>query len=109
MPNYVIELYGPSSDFASVRSAADRLATGARQLSGEGTRVRYLDTIFLPGDETCFHLLEAGSEADVRAVALRAGIDADRVVPASQIEPRTDPRDAGTDAPSTSSREEGLP
>jgi hypothetical protein len=29
----------------------------------------------LPGDETCLHLFEAGSEADVRAVARRAGID----------------------------------
>jgi Protein of unknown function (DUF4242) len=109
MPNYVIELYGSSSDVPSVRSAADRLAAGARRLSDEGTRVRYLDTIFLPGDETCFHLLEAGSEEDVRAVARNAGIDADRIVPARQIDPLPDPRDVERDASRSSPQEEGLP
>ena len=49
--------------------------------------MRYLDTIFLPSDETCLHLFEARGEAEVLAVAERAGIDVDRVVPAKQIEP----------------------
>ena len=49
--------------------------------------MRYLDTIFLPSDETCLHLFEAGREAEVLAVAERAGIDVDRVVPAEQIDP----------------------
>jgi hypothetical protein len=87
MPKYVLELYGPGSDPRSVRSAADRLAVSARQLCEEGTPVRYLDTIFLPGDETGLHVFEAGSEADVRVAAQRAGIEADRVVPAEHIEP----------------------
>ena len=50
MQNYVLELYGSGSDVSSVRIAADRLAAGARHLSVEGTHVRYIDTIFLPGD-----------------------------------------------------------
>jgi hypothetical protein len=87
MPNYVVELYRPSSDAQTLRGVADRLATGARQLSREGTPVRYLETIFLPGDETCLHRFEAGSEAEVLAVARRAGIDVDRVVPAEHLEP----------------------
>ncbi len=87
MARYVIELYRPSSGAESLRGAADRLAESARQLSREGNPVRYLDTIFLPTDETCLHLFEARCEADVRAVAKRAGIDVDRVVPAEQIEP----------------------
>jgi hypothetical protein len=85
MPNFVVELYRPRSDAESVRLAADRLAAIARQLNSEGTPVRYVDTIFLPGDETCLHVLEAGSESDVRTVVRRAGIDVDRVVPAEQI------------------------
>jgi hypothetical protein len=87
MPNYVVELYRPSSDAQSLRGVADRLAAGARQLSREGAAVRYVDTIFLPSDETCLHRFEAGSEAEVRAVARRVGIDVDRVVPAERIEP----------------------
>jgi hypothetical protein len=89
MPNYVVERYRPSSDPQSLRSVADRLTAGAQHLSDEGTAVRYMDTIFLPDDETCLHLFEAGSEADVRAVARRAGVEVDRVVPAEAIEPRT--------------------
>jgi Protein of unknown function (DUF4242) len=87
MPSYVVELYQPAPDTASVQRAADRLASRAGELSAEGTHVRYLDTIFLPSDETCLHLFEAGSEADVRAVAKRAGIDVDRIAPAEQIRP----------------------
>jgi hypothetical protein len=86
MRSYVVELYRPRSEPESLQVVADRLAAGARLVSGEGTPVRYVDTIFLPGDETCLHLFEAGSDADVRAVARRAGIDIDRVVPAEQVE-----------------------
>ena len=50
--------------------------------------MRYVDTIFLPGDEICLHTFEADSAADVRAVLRLAGIDVDRVVPAEQIESR---------------------
>ena len=71
-----------------MRVAADRLAATAAELTGEGTSVRYLDTIFLPRDETCLYLLEASCEADVRAVAERAAIEVDRVVLAEQIDPR---------------------
>ena len=87
MPNFVVERYRPSSDPDSLSTVADRLTAGARQVSLGGVSVRYLDTIFLPGDETCLHLFEADSEADVRAVARQAGIDIDRIVPAEQIEP----------------------
>jgi hypothetical protein len=82
---YVVELYRPRSEPESLRAVADRLAAGARFVSGKGALVSYVDTIFLPGDETCLHLFEAASEADVRAVASRAGIDVDRVVPAEQV------------------------
>ena len=87
MARYLVELYRPRSSGDPLGGAAERLAAGARELSGAGTTVRYLDTIFLPTDETCLHLFEAVSEADVRAVAHRAGIDVDRVVPAEQIDP----------------------
>jgi hypothetical protein len=88
MPNYLVELYRSTADAEPLRGAADRLAETARQVSAEGAAVRYVDTIFLPTDETCLHLFEAGSEADVRIVARRAGLEVDRVVPAEQIQPR---------------------
>ena len=88
MARYVVELYRPSTGAETLRGAADRLADSALALTGEGTPVRYLDTIFLPGDETCLHVFEAPCEADVRAVTERAAVEADRVVLAEQIDPR---------------------
>jgi Protein of unknown function (DUF4242) len=88
MPNFVVERYRPSSHPDSLSAVADRLTAGARQVSPDGTSVRYLDTIFLPGDETCLHLFEADSEANVRAAARQAGVEVDRIVRAEQIERR---------------------
>ena len=86
MARYVVELYRPNSAAEPLRWAADRLSTSAAGVAGEGTPVRYVDTIFLPGDEICLHVLEAPCEADVRAVAERAAIDFDRVVLAEQVD-----------------------
>jgi hypothetical protein len=86
MPNYVVERYRSRSDPDSLRAMADRLAAGARSEASHG-HIRYVHTIFVPEDETCLHLFEADSEAEVRAVARQAGIDIDRIVPAEQIGP----------------------
>ena len=88
MPNFVVERYRSSSDPDSLRAVADRLTAGARHTDPDGTPVRYVSTIFLPGDETCLHVFEADSEADVLAVTRQAGIEVDRIVPAEQIESR---------------------
>jgi hypothetical protein len=86
MTRYVVELYRPSSCAEPLRGDADRLRTSAAELVDEGTAVRYVGSIFLPGDETCLHVLDAPCEADVRALAELAAIEIDRVVPAEQIE-----------------------
>ena len=88
MPNFVVERYRSNSDPDSLRAVADRLTAGARHVSQEGTSVRYVDTIFLPGDETCMHTFEADSAADVQAVLRLAGIEVDRIMPAEQIDSR---------------------
>ena len=86
MPNFVVERYRSGSDPDSLRVVAARLTAGALQVSPDGTSVRYLDTIFLPDDETCLHLFEADSEADVRAATRRAGVEVDRIAHAEKIE-----------------------
>ena len=87
MTCYLVELYQPVSDPETLRAAACRLAASAAELTCEGTPVRYLNTLCLPRDETCLHLLEASCEEDVRIVVERAAIDVDRVVLAEQIGP----------------------
>ena len=86
MPNYLVERYRSRSDPDSLRAVADRLVAGSRSVAPRG-HVRYVHTIFVPEDETCLHLFEADSEADVRAVARQAGLEVDRLLQAERVEP----------------------
>jgi hypothetical protein len=72
MPEYLVELY-------SINADADPAALARL---GEGTAVRYLRSILIPGDETCLHLVEADSVEQVAAAFKQAGLAADRIVEA---------------------------
>jgi hypothetical protein len=56
------------------------MGVGAEELSANGTRVRYLRSIVVPEDETCYLLCEAESAAAVRAAARHAGLNFERIV-----------------------------
>ena len=47
-----------------------------------GIQVRFLRSIFVPEDETCFHLYEAASAEDVREAARLAELPFESVVEA---------------------------
>jgi hypothetical protein len=79
MPEFLVELYVSRADAGSVRRSAERARHAAHELSDEGTFVRYLRSIYVPDDETCFQLYRAGSVAAVRAVAPRAGLRFERI------------------------------
>lgn len=63
--------------------------------------MRYLRTIFVPEDETCFHLFEAVSADAVAEASKRAAIEHERIVEAQSI-PRSDRQ---TKFPCTTRRE----
>lgn len=46
----------------------------------------YARSIYLPADETCFHLFEAASVAAIEAVTERAGLAVARIVQAVEQE-----------------------
>lgn len=54
----------------------------AAELTREGTPVRCLRSIFVPEDETCFLLCEAGSAAAVLETAQRAALTFERIAEA---------------------------
>jgi hypothetical protein len=58
---YLVERYLPDAGTAELRSLADRLGHASASLSREGTPVRYLDTTFMPDEESCFCRFEAPS------------------------------------------------
>jgi uncharacterized protein DUF4242 len=79
---FLVELYVSRTDGAAVERSAVRARDAAEQLASEGTAVRYLRTIFVPEDETCFYLYEADSLEHVHEAARRAELPFERVTEA---------------------------
>jgi hypothetical protein len=80
MTSWLVEGYAPAStDLAEVEERAREAAFG---LTRAGTPVRWVRTIFVREDETCFHVFEAASVDSVREVARRALLSAQRIVEA---------------------------
>jgi hypothetical protein len=79
VPEFLVEVYVSRVDGAAVERGAEHARAAAEQLSREGTPVRYLRSIFVPEEETCFHLYEAATEAVVRDAVRRAGLTLERV------------------------------
>jgi hypothetical protein len=79
MAQFLGELYLSRGNAAAVARNAEQARLAAQALTREGVPVRYLRSIFVPEDETCFVLIEARSvDAAVRA-ARRAGLSFERV------------------------------
>jgi hypothetical protein len=79
MPEFLVELYVSRADGASTGPGAERARRAAEELSRQGTAIRYLRSIFVPDDETCFHLYRASSVEAVREVGSRAGLQFERI------------------------------
>ena len=83
MTGFLVEAYAPAtSDLVDLEARAQRAAT---ELAEAGTEVRYVRAIFVPEDETCFHLFEAASPDAVHAASERAGLSAQRIVEAEGV------------------------
>ena len=84
MQHYLAELYLPRGDRHAVPDIADGACRAAEHLTREGTPVRCLHAIFVPEDETCFLLFEAGSLEAVQAATNHAALECLRIVEAIQ-------------------------
>jgi hypothetical protein len=76
VPSYLVESYGASP--AALQEARQQ----ARRTAELGNDVRYLRTVFLPGDEAILHLFEAPSASALDGAARRAGLPYERIVEA---------------------------
>jgi hypothetical protein len=79
MIEFLVEFYVSRSDAAGVERAGERARLAADELTLAGTSVRYLRSIFVPEDETCFFLYEAVSADAVRAAQGRAALPTHRI------------------------------
>lgn len=87
MAEFLVELYVSRTDGAAVESGAERARDAAEQLTREGRPVRFVRSIFVPEDETCFYLYEAASAEQVREAARRAALPFERVAKAVSASP----------------------
>ena len=79
MPEFLVELYISRADTAAAGLNEERARLSAEELTREGTPIRYLRSIFVPDDETCFLLYEAASADAVREAATRAALPFERL------------------------------
>lgn len=82
MAEFLVELYVSRTEPLAAEQGAARARLVAEELTREGTPVRYLRSIFVPEDETCFYLYEAASADAVRTATERAALPIERVVEA---------------------------
>jgi hypothetical protein len=86
MARYLVEVFMPNRGDAIARTRADA-ATLARSRG-----VRYVRAIFVPEDETCFHVLDAASANIVDGAAREGSVRVERIAEAVEV-PRRTPRE----------------
>jgi hypothetical protein len=80
MPTYLLELYVSRSEPPERFAARPWRITAAAARAGES--IRYVRSLFLTDDETCFHVFEARSPEVLATAAHRAGLSGVRVTEA---------------------------
>jgi hypothetical protein len=80
---FLVEGYVSRATAGAAQPTSSELSRAAEQLTREGRSVRLIRSIFVPADETYYHLFEAQSEDAVRDTASRSGLHFERVVEAS--------------------------
>jgi hypothetical protein len=81
MACFIAESYEPNPTATRVRVAA-ALRRAAAEVAAAGEDVRYIRSIVVPADETCFHVFESASVEAVREASVRARIVCTRIVEA---------------------------
>ena len=85
MPPFLVEVYAPRSARLADLEAAARSAAWARK------GIRYLESFFVPEDETCFHLFEGPSAETVCEAVSRSALVVQRVSRADRPSPAAAP------------------
>jgi hypothetical protein len=86
VPSYLVETYLARGGAGERTTRERRARTAAKELTREGTRVRFDRSIHVPEDEICFFVFDAASGRNAALAAERAELDPIRVVEAVSSE-----------------------
>jgi hypothetical protein len=78
--HYLMESYLPRTQIPERAETIARVRRAARAVSARGTPVRHIRSLFIPADESWFHIFESGSPQTVRELALQADLEYERIV-----------------------------
>ena len=85
MPQYVVERHLPNFTGEQVVAAAKRAKQTTAAMTREGTPVRYLRSIFIPGEDKCYCLFEGETADVVRQANERADLPVESISEALSI------------------------
>jgi hypothetical protein len=80
MKNYLVEQYLPGISTRQLEATSAQLAAAAMELTEQGTEVRYINSTFIPEEESCFCRFEAVDAESVRRACEQAGVPFARIV-----------------------------
>jgi hypothetical protein len=83
---YLVELTPSEGGFDDIQAIGARSRAASKELSRDGTVVRFLRSVFVPEDGTCLLIFEAASGEAVTEACRRAAIVAERISVAMQVE-----------------------
>ena len=85
MTHYMVERHLPQITPDELTAAAMRAKVTTMEMTNEGTPIRYLRSIFVPGEDKCLCLFEGPSAESVEQANRRANIPFERVTETVQI------------------------
>ncbi len=88
MPVFMVERDLPGITMEDLASAQKRAIQVGKELTAEGREVRYIRSMFVPGESKCMCLFEAPTPENVREANERAQIPFTRIVVAEDLTPK---------------------
>lgn len=87
MPVYAADRNLPGITMDQLAGAQKAAIETSKRFTAEGRPVRYIRSMYVPGDDRCVCLFEAKDEESVKAANDQAGIPYTRVVEAHDLTP----------------------